>query len=289
MTPDRRRFLGTTAASFGVLGLRDLLDVVDDPKPAFWKEALQRMRTTGRPGLVLVAPIGPNDRKVFGQELLELLDVVSGAGEASPEREVFYLCVVTCLTRTQATGLLPGLKGNRALVDPEGGLLASDTVPFQTLSEDFGRLMPRFVRGKNDKHLLDVADRSLARLEPRELQSVTRAFRSLEAIDPSEDVCERARRALEPHAPHIAPATVRARSYTHSARAKAVLVSLLRTDIQTRGKKIVLPFGTRLPRFTEICGFYEELKKGAEAVTIDCGMAHPTPAGRRYVKMLGDA
>lgn len=77
---DRRRFLGTVAATPLIAGIENLssgppIRKSGDGPPAFWRETLERMKATNRPGLVLVAPRDQDERRRFGEKLYELLDL----------------------------------------------------------------------------------------------------------------------------------------------------------------------------------------------------------------------
>lgn len=293
---DRRRFLGTTLAGSAVtslaFGLDELLQASDfdgSDAPKFWIEARKAMTESGRPALVFVAPRGSNDRRTLGQELFALLERLGSStvpGRAlTAEGEIASLCHFVCLTRPLAERLLK-LEGNCALVYPDGEVLAQDTFPFQSLSRDFPKFVPRLVRGKDDAHLTNLAQRSLARLTDDDRVQVTRALRTL--TDPGLVVAniQPARDVLAPLAPRIVPALVRAHHDAGTRKGKVALSGMLPRPSRPTAAKPVLPYGAELPRFNEVCGHWEEIKPDDEIIVIDCGMARPTPSGRRYLKFI---
>ncbi len=68
----RRSFLIGTASAPLVYGLGELWAVRGDPEPTWLVDALARMKETGRWGVVLAVPAGPQERFQFGQALWAL-------------------------------------------------------------------------------------------------------------------------------------------------------------------------------------------------------------------------
>jgi hypothetical protein len=173
---DRRTFLAAPL----VFGLRDLLaQQPRDDRPAWWSAALDRMKATGRGGVVLVAPPAPV-RPLFGERLAALVP-----GPDPAVRRLFGQAVFIVLDPALARILVRG-EGetcNRILLAPDGRRLAADQVPLQAFArpELFAASFRPFVEGPDGARL---AERATA-LEPSLPDDAKRALEGLRSDAPA--------------------------------------------------------------------------------------------------------
>ena len=184
---DRRTFLATPL----VFGLRELLAQEPAAGPAWWTAALRRMKETGRCGVVLVAPAGPDGLR-FAADLAALLP-----GEDAMIRRLLGEAVFVVLDPVLARRVLrEGEKFNRVLLAPDGSRIAADVVPPPAFVRPMffvGSFRP-FIEGKDGARL---AERAVA-LEAAVPGEMLRAIESLSNGSPAvreQAAAELARRA----------------------------------------------------------------------------------------------
>src|SRR5688572_8771565 len=142
---DRRTFLQIPL----VFGLHELFVPAQDP-PAWWKSARDRMKETGRPGLVFVAPEGEKARESLAKAILDLLE-----GDASSAREIFCGAVVVCLLR-----LADAEPGSVVILDPAGAVVGKSAIDVEDLRDAarFEESYSKRLYGEGDARLSVAAE-----------------------------------------------------------------------------------------------------------------------------------
>lgn len=263
----RRHFLGTAVASPLIFGLDELFRIGptgsygDDPPP-FWRQALDHMRATNRPGLVLVAPEGTDGQRLFGAKLWEMLrlreeedqQAISDgirdgrAAEVEPLQvrtlEILLESAVIALAPDVAMACL-GRKADTAVLSPDGEVLATSAAARELVPKGpkhAAASLRAFLHGEDLARLTGFADLCRERTEPEIRTGVALALSSIReagADEPAEALAtlRAAANRIVPWlvAEKIASATERARRHLHE-----VIQSLARPAV------VRLPFGTRL-------------------------------------------
>ena len=272
MSLDRRAFLKLAAAATCVFGLRQLLAQDSVTGAAWYRQALARMKERNLHGIVVVAPAADPDQLEFGTRLWNLLEC------GHPEAHELFLNSVF-IVMTPAVAASSGIrkadeKADRFLLDPGGRRMAADECPagaFDTAAEFTVSFAP-FLYGKADARLKERAD-ELKASAPEELLSALRDLESDEI-----EVRERATESLVPPAAGYLPlyAWTRRRStdVEVQARLRKVVERHYRTlESDKPGPR--LPYGTRVPRFTDGgCGQRREIIENEKAPDLmdACGM-----------------
>src|SRR5262245_32020321 len=125
MSLDRRTFLKSVAAAPCIFGLRQLLAQEPDARPAWFKQALARMKERKLHGVVIVAPAAEPEQLELGRRLWDLLD-----GDFPEVHELFLTGVFVVMTPAlaEASGVRKaGEKEDRFILEPEGKRVAADT------------------------------------------------------------------------------------------------------------------------------------------------------------------
>lgn len=275
MIIDRRTFLTQIAAAPFVFGLQDLFG--QDSGPSFFRDALKKMKETGRPGLVLIGPEDATGRIRMGEALLARLD-----GENSDATELFCCTIVICLRLEQARATVLGKdeKANRVLLDADGKRLAADTIEAALLEDpaEFTKSFRAFVFGEKDARLR-------ARAEAMTIPDDTaNAIRDLESED--FDMREAASELLTKRAGPIAEFLVWTRLTTEGEERRLRIRQILRRhllslDVATPGPR--LPYGSARHEYVGGCGSAETEEDG---MAVECGMAKTPRASRRFLRFL---
>ncbi len=278
---NRRTFLALGAGAPAVFGLTEVLAFPpgrqDDARPAWYSEALKRMKETGRCGVALVAPEGPGSLLEFGQALLERIEA-----DDADVREMLFETVFICLTAAHAKALLPG-EGNRLLLDPDGKRIAGDAVAIETLDDTrkFVDSFRAFVHGERGERLRDSVATLRKGLSATEREEIEK---SIDALDTDAAAPEVATVLVSGKAERIASWLVCARLEAVHAQGRDRLRGLIAAAYAKRASR--LPFGTRLPKFRSICGHNTEVEEGEDRPGPPCGMAESSKQGRRFIKVL---
>jgi len=268
---DRRFFLKALAAAPCVFGLSELFAQEAAPSPEWLRVALARMKERKLHGVVLIAPerIEP-DQRLMGTALRELLE-----GDHAEAHELFLGGVFIAMTPSlaAASGILKAdEKGNRVLLDPEGGRLALDATDLEVFEKPavFTTSFEPFLFGK-DRERLKARAEELEKSAPRELSA---AFRDLGSEDIA--VRERATGLMKAHAADYHPLFAWKRRIEPDAEVRFRLRSILENLYQGARKDAFgprLPYGTRIPKFVEGgCGSMDELPEGEKELKDDRGM-----------------
>lgn len=277
---NRRQILKSILSAPLVYGLGEFLQgrpaVAGDDPPAWFRDALRKMKETGRGGVVLVAPAGEEDAKAFGRALLAQVE-----SQDPRVLELFAEAVFICLTPELAAKWAPG-EGGRRLLDPEGKVFAVDSVDAQTIDHAFASSFSAFLHGKDRERLRAVVSWRRASLSDEERVEIDRALVDVSSAFEESDA---ARAAILAAAARIVPALVLTALETREPRAAAWLFAQVRAAGEKEAGRV--PFGSRLPLFREVCGFHEEIEKeDPEALAIACGMALPGENARRFLRVL---
>jgi hypothetical protein len=270
MSLKRRTFLATPL----VFGLRDLL-AQESSKPEWFQAALQRMKETGRLGVVLVAPDGREPQRRLGSALWIL------ANEEHPEaHELFGEAVFVCVTADLAGRTVKG-SGNRVLLDPDGKRIAQDTVEpelFEDPRRFVGSFRP-FLRGESNERLRERAE-AIEKGLPDEVRA---ALRNLDAEDPAEreKAAKVAGRSADRMVPYLTWISLTAASLERRGRAK----DLLRRQFEAAPEDkpgARLPYGTTLPRFVGSCAGLRAEDEGVPK----CGLSEAPIRARKFIRFL---
>lgn len=232
----RRAFLATPL----VFGLRELLAQDTKWEPDWYRKARERMRQTGRYGVVIVVPDGLPEREKLGNALQNLLE-----DPAEGLRELFCEAVFVCVTSEVARACLrePGERHNRFLLDPAGKRLAADTVdPAVFLeSQKFLKSFLPLVHGGRGERLRDRAAAIRATLEDPLKKALTRL--DAETVDERDEAAA----LVQKHAETILPLLVETRVTTANEEVRARCRAILQKHFESAavpGPR--LPYGARL-------------------------------------------
>jgi hypothetical protein len=292
MTMDRRTFLKTAAAAAPcIFGLRELFAQEGTPAstaPAWFKEALARMKERKLHGVVLIAPATAAEEKALGMALWDLLD-----GDHAAAHELFTGGVFIGMSPAIAVacGLRKeGEKENRILLDPEGMRVVAESFASEALKtgDAFAGSFEPFLFGKEAERLKARAE-ELLKTSPDELRS---GLRELGGEDI--EVRERAAATVQGHAADYHPLYSWLRRSAPDAEVRSALRSILERLYQSAKKDAFgprLPFGTRVPKFVEGgCGGWREApmdEKDDKGSMVACGMARiEEPKVRLFLRFL---
>ncbi len=278
MKIDRRAFLQFASTSPLVFGLGDLFarTQAQDP-PSWWKDALDRMKLLGRPGLIFVAPVGENDCEDFGWALRDLLE--SGDSRA---REIFCASVVACLHSNVAASCLPedAVPGRILVLNPDGRVVDKSELHMKELRdpEAFEQTFSKLLHGEGDARLVSSARGVRAKLTDAE----RKALADLSADDVGRR--EGATAELAKRAEMLMPLFVFERRGSKDPERQARLRQIIdarfdAADESAPGPR--LPFGSRFEPGRGGCG--AELEEG---VSIQCGMGRLEGKGQRFLRFL---
>ncbi|HTF57031.1 MAG TPA: hypothetical protein VK661_07335 [Planctomycetota bacterium] len=278
MSLARRDFLRIAAGSPFVFGLADLLGQ-EAPRrragPAWWEEALRRMKEGDRPALVFVAPATDEGSAPMARALMDLLE--SGDSRA---QEIFCSAVTICLGPEAARACLPesSTPGKVLILDSAGLVLSSTDLKLETLKDpaSFFEAFDKPLHGEGRARLAKRAEAVRGKLKADEKS----ALESLEAEELKER--EKATVVLLMNAEALMPLLVFERGNSATVERAARLRSLIDTYFakcqeKTPGPR--LPFGTRIAP-GHGCGVERE------DVSVQCGMAQLEGKGQRLLLLL---
>jgi hypothetical protein len=278
MRIDRRDFLGFAATGPLIFGLCDLFaQDQDQDAPPWWKSALQRMKETGRPGLVFIAPESSDRRTELGWAIRDLLE--SGDSRA---QEVFCASVVVCLRSEMAAACLPGdAAPNRMVVlDPAGKVVENAEITGDELKnpEAFEERMSKFLHGEGEARLALAAEQIRTRLTMGEKLAL--AGLSSELVEER----DRNARELAKSAEALMPLLIFERRCSKNPERAGLLRQIIdarfgAADELSPGPR--LPFGAKFTPFFGGCG-----AESGDGVSIQCGMARMEGKGQRFLEFL---
>jgi hypothetical protein len=156
MSIGRRTFLAQVASLPLVYGLQAEQEKGGED-PAWFAQALARMKETGRWGVVLLLPGAANARWVLGQTLWAITAFES---EDLDAHRLFCETVFIVMTPEFAGKHFPGKEGsNRILLSHDGNFLASDQIDLGILAKpaDFFTSFGQFIHGENNQRLVERA------------------------------------------------------------------------------------------------------------------------------------
>lgn len=277
----RRAFLGRAAAVPWVFGLAELgAQEKKGGEPAWLAEALGRMKETGRFGVVLVVPAGPEEQDRLGRALYALTELDDEDVEA---HEIFCEAVVLCMTAESAARRFGELKGssNRFLLSPEGGRLAADRVEPALFADStkFAASFRLFLHGPANERLRGQAEAIGKRL-PEELRRAVARLGSESAEERVEASC-RIVRSIDGMIPLLVHAAVEGKDPEVARRARH-LIRMYFSGTQEGAPGVRLPYGSTLPKFVNSCGSYV-LEGG---MSIGCGMARTPKRSGKFLRFL---
>jgi hypothetical protein len=259
----RRDFLRIAGATPLIVGL-DRLFAQDDGIPAWYTNALKRLKATGRHGIVFVVPVDADERAAWAQAFLDLVDA-----DNADVREVLGLGVVVCVTpevaaRTVRSG---GSKDNRFLLDADGKTLASDSVEGASLApEAFIKASREWLHGKDNERLKAAADAHL-KAAPDSVRTALDKL-ALESIEARDE----ARGVLQAKADGIFALLVWTRLTTKNRDVSASIEFIIKGWSAAAGR---VPFGAQVVDLPV---------KGRECN--ECGMMRVRPEHRRLLTFL---
>ena len=213
----RRTFLKQLAATPLIFGLGSLLAQDGESTPSWYREALAKMKETGRYGIVLIVPSKEPTRTEIKNALSSAL-----AGKGYPL--VFCEAVFIFLVQKLAVRLVgeTGEWANRILLDPTGNEVAADRVSLAPLLEgkDFSPSFERFLHGKDNLRL---------RKQVRKMEVPEKVRVALEQIE-SDKIEERsnAEMILQETGDQIVPALTLLRITTDSEETRARIDTILK-------------------------------------------------------------
>jgi len=253
---DRRTFL---LGAPMVFGLRELLLGQDAPrKPAWFDEALARMKETGRDGVVIVG-----EGRALGEALLALTESKDG-----DVRELFVEAVVVCMTPALAKKHFDTEK-TRLLLDAAGKVESKDDATVETYDDakKFVESYRALLHGRDGARLRAAAKRVAdAKLDE-----------AIDRLDSDGATDERAMAAVRAKAAGAVPRLVLARMEAVHKEGRERLRSII-DGLRARA----LPYGSVLPKFGSSCGEWVE----AEEQVVKCGMAETPERSRKFLKFL---
>jgi len=272
---NRRNFLQSVAAAPAVFGLSDLFAQDETPAPAWWSEALKRMKDTSRRGIVLVAPEADADRRAFAEAIYAILD-----SKDADVRETLFEAVHICVTPALAKRLVGG-EGNRVLLDSDGKRLEADIVKTETIDDAKAFVVSwrTLLHGAKGDRLRASVDRVRAALAEKERAEVEKA---LDALDIEGEAPAAAMITLAGCADRVASWLVMARREAVYEAGRSRVRTLIAAALDKSGR---LPYGAKMPKFIDACGHWQETE-GSEDVAVDCGMGKAGRASRKFIKLL---
>jgi hypothetical protein len=261
---DRRTFLAAVPLVFGL----DRLSAQDPGRPAWAAEALDRMKATGRFGLLVVVPGADPDQRRAGAALWDLARCPLAA-----VRGLLAECVVSATARPAALGVAADDRRSLLLLSPEGRVLDGVAAGLAVLedAERFAKAVDALLKDRRAERA-EAVERTLPpglrgqldRLDAEEAKDRALAWSvvSSEADRIAPLLAHRARTAATPEA---------------RGRASDLLLKVWeRAEEKRFGPR--LPYGARVPVMASRgCGGLVELPEGRaedpEPVTIKCGRA----------------
>jgi len=270
----RREFLRLASASPFVFGLNELLGQTQEP-PAWWKEALARMKDRAQPGLVFISEEFAEERKKLGWAIRDLLE-----NDDARAREIFCASVVVCLRPEIARACLgaAAAPGRVLVLDPSGHLLEKFDLRLEDLKDPsiFEERFSKRLYGEGEVRLAAAANRIRSTLLPEE----KKAFEDLSA----ESVADRDRAsaillgAFNTLAWLVLYERRKAADGEKDARIRRIIDAHFEAaDEKTPGPR--LPFGARFEAAVT-CAPEEE------GVPSQCGMGRLEGKGQRFLEFL---
>lgn len=276
---NRRRFLTQAAAIPALFGLRELFaqEPASGP-PAWYVQALERMKSTGRYGVILVVPDPEADRRRLGLTLWTLANEDHRAGHL-----LFTEAVFICIPSTVADRLFTpsGERQRRFLLDADGTLLAADAVDTAALDDPdkFVASFATFLHGVSNDRLRARAEAVRKTLGDDVKKAVAQL--SSESADEREAAQALLVRHADAIAPYLAHEAVVAADVETRGRMGDILARLYAT---TREESVGprLPYGSYMPEFAEACG---RLRLKEEAM-VECGLGRAPLKSRKFIRFL---
>lgn len=277
---DRRTFLATPL----VFGLSDLF-AQENKAPSWLAEALQRMKETGRCGIVLIVPDKKEEQRPLGEALAARID-----GPDRATRALLCEAVFLCLPRRLAEGAVcaAGDRNTRYLLDPSGKAVDSDTLAPSALESPkaFASSFDLFLHGRDGNRLRERAE-AIRKTLPAGVKE------AIEQLDADEvDIREKASALLLRHADRILPLLAdlsrNADPVERRGRAADVIEAYF-LSIPAPKPGPQLPYGCRIPRLVSAgCGSRVELEEGEqeERIAVLCGRGSVSRPSARFLSFL---
>lgn len=270
---NRRAFLKFAAAAPCVFGLRDLLaQEPPDLRPAWFKDALARMKERKLHGVVVIAPSADPAQKQFG---VLVRDLVEGAFPAVHELMLTSAFIFMTPAVAEACGVRKAdEESTRFLLDPDGKRVAADSPDPKSVENDksFVESFVPFVHGEN-------GDR-LKALSLEVMGSVTaKVFKAMVDLGADELLTREVASAdLVAHAADLVPYYAWKRRTASDPEVASRLLAVIETHYRSLPGTVPprLPFGTRVPKFADRgCGSMRELAESEaqpDRPMVACGM-----------------
>ena len=270
----RRDFLRFASASPLVFGLNDLW-AQSQESPAWWKEALARMKERAMPGLVFISETSKEEREKLGWAIRDLLE--SGDARA---RDIFCGSIVVCLRPEIARACLgdAAAPGRGLVLDPSGRVLEKFDLRLEDLKDPavFEEQFLKRLYGEGEIRLAAAADRIRSTLRPED----KKAFDELSA----ESAVDRDRatatllKAFNSLSSLILVERRKATDGERAARFRRIIDDYFEAADETSpGPR--LPFGAKF-RVPLTCAPEEE------GVPSQCGMGRLDGKGQRFLEFL---
>ena len=270
----RRDFLRFATGTPFVFGLTDLLAQSQEP-PAWWKEALARMKDRARPGLVFIAEESAEERKKLGWAIRDLLESEDGRA-----REIFCGSVVVCLRPGIARACLgdAAAPGRGIVLDPSGRVLEKFDLRLEDLKDPavFEERFSKRLYGEGEARLAAAADRIRSTLRPED----KKAFEDLNAESAADR--DRASATLLGGFNALSSLILHERRKAADGDLAARLRRIIDAHFEAADEKTPgprLPFGAK---FEAGCSCAAE----EEGVPSQCGMGRLEGKGQRFLEFL---
>lgn len=272
MRTSRRAFLGQAGSLPLLLGF-PLSGCKPAPAPSWFDDALARMKSEHKPGLVFRLPSSKDHRCLLGHRLIDL----HNRGDADV-REVFSEAVCMCLEDATVTERIRGARaGDQLIVMDEDGYALDGTLLGPEQLDRFVAEARRILHGEPGNERLKERADSILKSLPAEQRA------ALERLSSDSD-----QQALEESAESIMPLLVHRRLTStveeRKKRLRAVIEKHYRSAVpQAPGPR--LPYGVQAQPDMGGCGDDCE-ESSPRSAGISCGMAMMSPGHRDFVKFI---
>jgi hypothetical protein len=280
-TIDRRTLLGGLAATPLIAGLERLFgrEPALQDKADWLAEALARMKTTNRWGVVIVPFDDPDFRVAQGRGLYAVTEVDEEDGEA---HDLFCQAVFISLPAAVAKATFPEAEGaNRILLDPSGRPIFWDKAGLnEYVHQNFSGFFRDFIQGPDGARLVERAKAIEAGLS----EELKRAAVDLgsELTDARVAAAIALGREIETIAPYVAWLQRMGPTEGVRRQAKLILRRFFATfPAESAGRR--LPYGTYFIRFTDSCGTCVPADSNR---IIGCGMGYASKRTHKFVSFL---
>lgn len=288
MSMDRRTFLKAAAAAPCIFGLSELLAQDAEPGPEWYRRARARMKERKLHGVIVIAPESDAAQLELGRRLWVLLD-----GDFPEPHELFLSGVFVVMTPAlaEASGVRkPDERESRFLLDPDGKRVVADTCEAKAFlsGDEFTSSFAPFLHGASDQRLKARAD-ELGASAPAEVHAAL--------LDLGADELEtrvKATMLLGGRAADLVPFYAWKRRTATDPEVASRLKSIVERHYRTLAEDVAgarLPFGTRIPKFTDGgCGSRREIMEDEpkdKGPMVACGMGHvDEPRIRMFLRFL---